>query len=40
MIVAALALVVAVVVGIVVEVRHDGLARRPFDPMYNSRVPS
>ncbi|TGO06394.1 hypothetical protein [Serinibacter arcticus] len=40
MIVAAVALVVAVLAGVVHEVRHDGLMRRPFDPTYNSRVPS
>lgn len=40
MIVAAAALVVAVIGGIIHEVRHDGLVRRPFDPTYNSRVPS
>jgi hypothetical protein len=40
MIVAAAALVVAVVAGVIHEVRHDGLMRRPFDPTYNSRVPS
>ena len=40
MIVAAAALVLAVVGGVWYEVRHDGLGRRPFDPTYNSRVPS
>lgn len=34
------ALVIAAVVGTVVEMRHDGLRRRPFDPNYNSRVPN